>query len=101
MGQTIEQLQNRANCGDPNAQFELALNYETGQGVEQDWKQAFFWYKQATEQGNMYAQYNLGLCYANEKGVPQDLQKAEFWCRKSAQNGNKFAAQWLEEQHLL
>lgn len=33
--------------------------YHCGQGVPQDYGQAFTWYKKAVEQGNMVALHNL------------------------------------------
>lgn len=38
--------------GDEKAQYCLALCYETGDGCEKDEKQAFEWYKKASELGN-------------------------------------------------
>ena len=40
-----------------------------GEGVEQNYKKAVFWYEKAANQGYTEAQHNIGLCYENGVGV--------------------------------
>ena len=40
-----------AEQGDVNAQFNLGVIYEKGQGVKQDYFEAVNWYRKASEQG--------------------------------------------------
>ena len=54
-----------AERGDANAQSNLGVMYEKGQGVPQDDKTAMKWDTLAAEQGNALAQYNLGVMNAN------------------------------------
>ncbi len=77
-----------AEQGNANAQFNLGLMYDNGQGVSQDHAKALQWYRKAAEQGNVEAQYNLGFMYDNGQGVPQDYAKALRWWRKAAEQGN-------------
>ena len=56
----IATLIDKAKSGSADAQFELAENYEYGQGIAKDAKKAVFWYRKAAEQGFAEAQYNLG-----------------------------------------
>ena len=44
-------LQNRANQGDKEAQFNLGLMYAEGRGVNEDEKKAVKWFTLAAEQG--------------------------------------------------
>ena len=44
--------------------------YEDGQGVPQDYAQAFIWYSKAAYQANAEAQNALGAMYAKGRGVP-------------------------------
>jgi len=47
-----------------NAQCNLGLRYDNGQGVKQDYTEAARWYRKAAEQGYALAQFNLGnMCY--------------------------------------
>jgi hypothetical protein len=78
-----------ANGGNAHAQFALGVMYANGEGVEQDYGKAEFWYRKAAEQGFAPAQNNLGLMY-DEGSPPQvrpDSSEAEFWYRKAAEQG--------------
>ena len=68
-----------AEQGNADAQFNLGLMYDNGQGVAQDYAQALRWYRLAAEQGNAAAQLNLGAMYNNGQGVVQDLVEAHKW----------------------
>ncbi|HEX9802749.1 MAG TPA: hypothetical protein VGB35_05820, partial [Gammaproteobacteria bacterium] len=60
-------LQQLANGGDAEAQYQLANLYRSGRGVNKDLKSAALWARKAANQGHPKAQYLLaGLC---EKGV--------------------------------
>jgi len=91
-----------AEQGLPEAQFNLGLMYDKGQGVPQDYAEAVKWYhkaaeqgnakavkwyRKAAEQGNAEAQFNLGLMYDKRQGVPQDYAEAVKWYRKAAEQG--------------
>ena len=60
---SIAELQQKAQAGDAQAQFDLALCYANGDGVEKDEVVAFDWHKQAAELGHADAQFALGLFY--------------------------------------
>ena len=68
----IANLSVKAILGYANAQYNLGLAYDNGQGVPQDDAQAVAWFRKAAEQGDANAQHNLGYAYANGQGVPQD-----------------------------
>ena len=74
-----------AEQGNSWGQYNLALMYDQGQGVTQDYKQAVYWYTKAAEQGDAEAQYNLGLMYVKGEGVPQDYA---WFNVAAAQGGN-------------
>ena len=44
-----------ADQGDANAQFNLGVMYDQGQGVPQDYQQAVKWYRLAADQGHASA----------------------------------------------
>ena len=62
--------------GEANAQFNLAVCYEDGIGVEKDEQKAVEWYKKAAKQGDVKAQNNLALCYEDGIGVEKDEKQA-------------------------
>jgi TPR repeat protein len=75
-----ERLLESALKGDPDAQFELGKNYETGRiGLPKDLAQAEHWYREAAEQGDPYAEASLGLLYQFGKGLTTDRVKALMW----------------------
>ena len=76
-----------AERGNAQAQFNLGMMYENGQGVRQDYAEALRWYRKAAEQGYAKAQYNLGLMYANGHGVHQDFHLSKEWFGKACDGG--------------
>jgi uncharacterized protein len=69
------------------AQYNLGAMYARGQGVPQDFAQAFDWFGKAADHGNADAQVSLGELYAEGYGVPQDgTVKANKYRRFSASN---------------
>ena len=77
--------------GIAEAQFNLGLMYEKGQGVVQDYKLAVYLYAKAAEQGVALAQSNLGFMYDKGRGVAQDHKQAVYWYAKAAAQGNAYA----------
>jgi hypothetical protein len=77
-------LLGKAQAGDPDGEFDVAYDYETGQGVPRDLATAAFWFRKAAEQGDARAQYNLALLYNTGQGVPQDYAEGYFWSEIAA-----------------
>ena len=77
----------RAEQGDANAQYDLGVAYDRGEGVGQDVSEAVRWYRAAARQRHAPAQYNLGVMYQNGRGVPQDYQNAVRWYQLAAEQG--------------
>ena len=76
-----------AEQGNVEAQYELGLMYEQGQGVPQDYKEAVKWYRLSVEQGYAKAQSVLGFMYHKGHGVLQDYKEAVKWFRLAAEQG--------------
>ncbi|MHB1146861.1 MAG: retroviral-like aspartic protease family protein [Lutibacter sp.] len=83
----INLIKKRAEQGDSEAQFKLALSYSSGNGLEKDEVQAFKWYKRSVEQGNANAQNGLALMYEKGHVVEENKTEAFYLFRKSAENG--------------
>ena len=58
---TYEQVKYLAEQGDAQSQYELALCYDLGMGVDKDLSIAFEWYQKSADQDYAKAQYNLGI----------------------------------------
>lgn len=83
--QNAESTNNKAEPTDAKSQYELALKYEKGDGVEENPEKAFELYKKAAEQGNADAQNKLGRFYDEGIGCEQDSEKAFYWYEKAAE----------------
>ena len=77
-----------ANQGNVEYQIELAVMYDRGEGVRQDYTKAAEWYNKAANQGSASAQYNLGVMYYRGEGVRQDRAKAAELYSKAANQGH-------------
>jgi TPR repeat protein len=87
----LKEFRPLAEQGDASAQYNLGVMYGNGEGVIQDYKAAFKWYKLAAEQGHAKAQYDLGVMYYNGQGVIQDYTHAHMWANIAASQGHKLA----------
>ncbi len=74
--------------GDPSAQFEVALRFAEGKGLEQDFAAAALWYGRAAAQGFAAAQYRLGTLYERGLGVARDAGRARGGYRQAADQGH-------------
>ena len=78
-------LERAAAAGSPEAQYELAIQYETGKGVSQDEARALELYRQAAAQDYPDALNELGFFhFQGMLGLPQDPQKALTFFERAA-----------------
>ncbi|MFZ4625376.1 MAG: tetratricopeptide repeat protein [Rhodoferax sp.] len=84
---SINKLLKLAGAGDGAAACRLGDAYREGNGVTQDWEQAFRWYTAAARAGDAEGQNNLGTLYLEGLYCPEDHEKALYWYRKSAEQG--------------
>ena len=90
-------LEQRAQGGDAEAQYQLASLYRSGRGVAQDDAAAFRWMKAAAEKGHANAQFNLAKMYLAGRGVAIDVQQARAWLTKAAAQGRTEASKLLSD----
>ena len=93
--QAVQHFRTAAESGDATAQFNLAVFYEQGEGVEQDQAEAVHWYLKAADQGNAKAQYNLAICYGRGEGVEKNLDTAITWAERAHEQGLEDAEEFL------
>ena len=87
MVDVVGMWQSAAEQGYANAQSNLGVVFDRGQGVKQDYGEAVRWYRQAAEQGYANAQSNLGVKFDEGLGVKQDYGEAVRWYRLAAEQG--------------
>ena len=73
-----------AEAGRPQAQFNIAVMYEQGLGVEKSDVEAARWYLAAAEGGDATAQSKVASLYQAGVGVARDPDKAAFWSAQAA-----------------
>lgn len=93
----VPTLVQRAEAGDPDAQFHLANRYESGRGVERNGTEAIRWYLAAAQQGNAEAQNSLGSIRQAQK----KFEEAGEWFTKASNQGHALATNNLAYLHDL
>ncbi len=91
-GCALREWQPLADQGVGQAQYNLALLYSRGQGLDRDPVKATQLFESAANQGLVQAQYNLGLAYLTGNGVTQNEDTAMSWFQKAAELGDPNAA---------
>lgn len=84
----IKKIIMMAGEGHAAAQYELGDMFFSGQGVNEDNKEAIKWYRKAAGQGHADAQYQLGEIYYYGQGVDEDYCEALDWYQQAAEQGH-------------
>jgi TPR repeat protein len=77
-----------AEQGNVDAQYDLGVCSQNGNGVAQDLDEAVKWYRMAAEHGDVEAQFILGWRSEYGQGVTKDPVEAVRWYRMAAEQGN-------------
>lgn len=81
-----------ARIGDPSAQYEVAVMYANGVGVERNLRLAHSWATSAAERGHLAAQYLAGHSLLSGTGVLKNEGAAMGWLIRAAERGHEKAA---------
>ena len=87
LSSAVQQLLEKAESGDPVAQFRVANAYDSGSGAPRNGTQAMRWYKAAAEQGYAEAQNSVGSGLQAEK----NFVEARPWYEKAAAQNHALA----------
>jgi TPR repeat protein len=88
----------KAQSGDPEAQYFLALMYDEGTLVPKDHATALAWMLKSAEQGYSAAEDRMGEMYLQndrEDGPVREYADADRWLRLAARGGDAEAQFWL------
>ena len=80
-----------AEQGFSTAQDALGISFQFGNGVPQNYAEAFRWYRLAANQGHTGAQTRLGFMYQSGKSVLQDNVMAHMWFNIGATDRDELA----------
>jgi TPR repeat protein len=92
------EMVSKANSGDPQAQFDLAMAYREGKDIQKDLQASFKWLKEAAKTGHVEAQYELARDYAVEaEGNRETSRLGVGTAIKYFARDYGFAVQWFHE----
>ena len=115
-GQEISSLTRSAKSGDAEAQYNLAVLYEEGQGVTKDFGKALSWYHLAAKQGHVEAQFKfasslnedhpeanflMGEMYRTGEGVSKNTDEAINRYKLAAAAGHRQARSILNKTYNI
>lgn len=83
----VEILRRYANIGEPSAQYNLALCYHSGYGVNQNYQVAASWLNKSAKLGFAPSMYQLGEKYQEGHGCSINFVESAKWYRKAANLG--------------
>ena len=84
-----------AKNGNAKAQFDLAIMYATGRGVQKNEKIAFNWFHKSARNNNAIAKHYMGLSFLQGRGVRKEIQLARYWFRLAKNQGYTPSAHYL------
>ncbi|NPA61166.1 MAG: sel1 repeat family protein [Epsilonproteobacteria bacterium] len=87
--------QRAAKKGNVQAQFDLAIAYATGNGIEKDETKAFYWFHKSARAGHVEAKYYMGVSFLQGRGVRKDAHLARYWFKQASKAGHKKAIFYL------
>lgn len=95
----IAELLRKANNNDAEAQYQLALRYQSGDGIPQDLSEAFYWFQQSSERNQPQAMHQLAKMYLQGHGIETNTAEGIYWLTKLATRGNPEAQFELGKQY--
>lgn len=85
----LAELRARAESGEADAQYQLALRLRAADVIPYDDTEAAAWLRRAADQDHMNAQFMLGTMYiGGRRGMPQDDGEAAAWFHKAVEAGH-------------
>jgi hypothetical protein len=86
-----------AKAGNPKAQFDLAVMYATGKGVQKNEREAFRWFHKSARHGFLEAKYYMGISFQQGRGVRANAHLARYWFKQAAKAGHPKALYHLSQ----
>lgn len=97
----IEEIREKANKEDAEAQNQLAVAYYTGIGVKKNLEEAIRWWARAADNGNGRANSMLGTMYYQGTGVKKNIIEAIKYWHLAAEKKDPDAMSQLGYVYLL
>jgi TPR repeat protein len=84
-----------AKNGNAKAQFDLAIMYATGRGVQKNERIAFNWFHKSARNNYAPAKHYMGISFLQGRGVREQKELARYWFRLAAKQGYRDSAFYL------
>jgi hypothetical protein len=98
-GVPLATLKQKANAGDPAAEYELGRRLGKGEGVTRDLQESIEWIQKAASENNPNAQFELGMMYSLGTLVKQNPCLALDFFQKAARRGHVLAKNNLAQMY--
>lgn len=99
-GEDVLAVALQAALDDPDAQYDLAVRFFSGDGVPQDPARAALLWERVAETGDPTAQSNLGfVLLTGHGGIPADPERALVYLHQASASGHSEAAVHLAWAH--
>ena len=76
------------------------MMHRCGDGVEQDFEEAFIWLSIGANNGHPECQCNLASMYLDGDGVPESEVDGAYWVNLAFQQDLEFASEMINEYEL-
>ena len=73
--------------GNPKAQFDVAIMYSMGKGVQKNERMAFNWFHKSARNNNTLAKHYMGLSFFEGRGVRKQMHLAKYWFKLASKQG--------------
>lgn len=88
-----------AQHGSWQAQEMIAVAFDKGDGVPQNYVEAMRWYRKAAEQRDWGSAFRIGVMYHDGLGTPQNQDESMKWYLKAVEVGGAYAEYRLGEMY--
>ncbi len=86
-----------AKNGNAKAQFDLAIMYATGRGVQKNERAAFNWFHKSARKNYAPAKHYMGISFLQGRGVRKQTELARYWFRLAIKQGYRASASYLSK----
>lgn len=95
-----ENLDNDIHLVESSGKYQKAIELDRGQNFGEELRQAFLFFKQAADEGNIDAAYRVAMMYQEGRGITINYVESEKYLKFSAYSGQVDAQLLLASNHI-
>lgn len=96
----FEQLLQKANNGNVNAAHDLAVAYEDGESIDQDFSKALMWHERSAVAGNVDSKFRIGRIFQFGLNGSKEFDQAVKWYLRAIEDGHREAKVNLARMYI-